>query len=217
MNLQALDAQAQERHLRVLALAPPVPDACLPTGTQTVALIGPDEPAFWPIFKASKEMQDGKADPMDRWSERILTPWASSLDATAIFPSDGPPYPPFIQWALNSGGIWQSPVGLLVHPKAGLFVSFRAALALPFSCPEVAPELSPCSACRAQPCLTACPVDALQGDNYDVSACYAHLSTEAGTDCRTAGCRARRACPISQAYGRVEAQSAFHMKAFYKS
>lgn len=217
MTPQTLKQQAQDRQLRVWALFRPHPDPLLPENTQTLALIGPDEPAFWPVFQASKEKMDGKADPMDRWSKRIITPWAKTMGATAFYPSDGPPYPPFISWALKSGAIRQSPVGLLIHAQAGLFVSFRAALALPFECPDVGPSVSPCESCSDKPCVTACPVDALGGDTYNVPACHAYLGSDAGIDCLTRGCRARRACPISHAYGRVEAQSAFHMKAFYKS
>lgn len=217
MTPQTLKQQAQDRQLRVWALFRPLPDPILPEGTQTLALIGPDEPAFWPVFEASTEMKDGKANPLDRWSKRIITPWAKALGATAIYPSDGPPYAPFIGWALKSGAIWKSPVGLLVHAKSGLFISFRAALALPYDYPEEVPATAPCDTCRDKACLSACPVDALRGDSYDVAACHAFLGSDTGVDCLTRGCRARRACPISHAYGRVEVQSAFHMKAFYKS
>ena len=33
-------------------------------------------------------------------------------------------------------------------------------------------------------------------------------------DCMSKGCAVRRACPVSQSYGRMEDQSAFHMRAF---
>jgi len=55
---------------------------------------------------------------------------------------------------------------------------------------------------------------AFAGGSYDVAACKAHLETPEGAECYK-GCKVRRACPISQSYGRLEAQSEFHMKAFH--
>jgi epoxyqueuosine reductase len=180
----------------------------------TLLLLGPDEPAFWGLFNSSKEKADGAANPMDRWSKRVIGALALRYDAQADFPSDGPPYPAFLQWALDSGRCWSSPVHLLVHDKAGLFLSFRGALRLPqrLELPPT-PSQSPCSHCMG-PCITACPVGAFASGAYDVDACRAHLDTSAGRDCYK-GCKVRRACPVSHAYGRLEEQSEFHMKAFH--
>jgi hypothetical protein len=120
-----------------------------------------------------------------------------------------------MQWALRSGRFWQSPVGMLVHDVAGLMISLRGALHYEGPGPEEAPTArKPCENCADQPCRTACPVDALQGDFYDVAACKAHVARPEGRDCLTSGCRARRACPVSQDFNRDPAQSAFHMRAF---
>lgn len=180
----------------------------------TLILLGPDEPNFWPVFKASREMQDGASDPLDRWSKRVIGTLAAQFDGKAVFPSDGPPYPPFLQWALDSGRSWASPVNLLVHDKAGLFLSFRGALELTDQL-EIPPSSgrSPCSYCLG-PCITACPVMAFASGSYDVAACKAHIETEAGKGCYQ-GCLVRRACPVSESYGRLAEQSEFHMKAFH--
>ena len=180
----------------------------------TIVLLGPDEPVFWATFKASAEMDDGQADPLDRWSKRVIGALAGQFGAEAVFPSDGPPYPPFLSWALESGRCWTSPVNLLLHDKAGMFLSFRGALRLSerIELPNPASR-SPCSYCMG-PCITACPVMAFASGEYDVAACKAHIETEAGNDCYQ-GCKVRRACPVSQSYGRLEEQSEFHMKAFH--
>jgi len=81
--------------------------------------------------------------------------------------------------------------------------------------PASMPGVSPCETCTARPCVSACPVNALNAEtSYDVPACKAYLDTPAGTDCMSKGCKVRRACPISQRFARPKAQSAFHMKAF---
>ena len=181
-------------------------------GADTITLIGPDEPAFWPLFTASPEYRDGAPDALDRWSVRVLTDLAAAFGAQAEFPFGGPPYAPFQTWATRSGRFWPSPIRFLVHEDAGLFASFRGALRWrkPVS---VVTGSKPCLTCAAQPCATACPVDAFAGDGYDVAACKAHVASPAGKECRSGGCLARRACPVGQGR-RLPEQSAFHMRAF---
>lgn len=181
----------------------------------TVVLIGAQGRAFWPIFTATPEYSDGLPDPLDRWSKRILNALAQDMSASAVFPSDGPPYPPIIAWAEQTGRFFKSPVGMLVHDVAGLMISIRGALVFPDRIlPEAAPTESPCESCADRACVSACPVDALKGSHYDVPACKTYLATEAGQDCMQNGCAARRACPISASFGRQPEQSAFHMEAF---
>ncbi|MEM8554182.1 MAG: ferredoxin [Pseudomonadota bacterium] len=187
----------------------------VPSDTATVVLLGPHPQAFWPIFTASPEALDGSADPMDRWSRRVTTGIAKSLNAAALFPFEGPPYQPFQRWALRSGRAWVSPVGFLVHDQAGLWVSFRGALALTEPLDTASTQARPCETCQSQPCRSACPVNAPQQSTYDTVACHAHLETAAGGDCLTQGCRARRICPLSERHGRNPLQSAFHMEAFH--
>ena len=101
-----------------------VPVGSLDDNGQTIVLVGPDEPAFWPLFTESPEYKDGSPDPMDRWSRRVLSHVALEMDAEPLFPFGGPPYEPFFTWAIKSGRFWASPIGFLVHDTAGLFASF---------------------------------------------------------------------------------------------
>jgi len=207
MNDDRVDQTLAAHKLAVLGVV----DIDMPDNARALALIGPG-PGFWPHFAQSPEFHDGDPDPMDRWSTRVLSTCADRLSAKAYFPFGGPPYHPFYSWALASGTVWASPIAFLVHEKLGLFVSFRGALA--FQTPlETPPDAtSPCPSC-AQPCKTACPVSALTPSGYDVAACKAYLDTPDGQDCRTQGCRVRRACPVGQGL-RDPVQSAFHMQAF---
>ncbi|MFA8440871.1 ferredoxin [Yoonia sp.] len=182
-----------------------------PDQDSTITLIGPDEPAFWGIFHGSPEYLDGDPNPLDRWSMRVLCAVADRVDAEALFPFGGPPYAPFFTWAKQTGRFWASPIDFLVHDQAGLFVSFRGALRWQVE-PLAGTTAQPCLTCADQPCATACPVGAFDA-GYDVAACKAHVASEAGADCRTRGCLARRACPIGQGT-RLSAQAAFHMEAF---
>ncbi|MEZ5714348.1 MAG: hypothetical protein R3D85_03730 [Paracoccaceae bacterium] len=67
-------------------------------GGDTVVLLGPAEPGFWAHFTAQPEYDDGAPDPMDRWSKRAIGALARAWGGVAVFPSDGPPYPPFQAW-----------------------------------------------------------------------------------------------------------------------
>ncbi len=192
----------------------PDADDLAPPDTGTLLLLAPVEPGFWSHFTASPEYLDGAPDPMDRWSARTMTALARATGATALFPFGGPPFQPFIRWATKTGRIHKSPVTLLVHDEQGLMISFRGALAFRDRIDLPPPPLSPCLLCAA-PCEDACPVNALSEDGYDTAACHGFLDTPEGADCLDNGCKARRACPVSQSFARAPAQSAFHMKSFH--
>jgi epoxyqueuosine reductase len=213
MTLAAISAAAATEHLTIRGHAALTPQDGLPPHLKTILLLGPDEPAFWPHFQTSPESQDGQPDPLDRWSRRVIGRIACGQGAKAYFPFGGPPYRPFIAWALRSGRVHQSPVSLLIHPDTGLFFSLRGAIAIPDDIPQDA-GASPCSTCTTKPCLTACPVQALTAQGYDVPACHSFLDMVAGSDCMGQGCAVRRACPVARDR-RLPVQSAFHMKAFH--
>lgn len=206
--IAAIDKAAAALHLEVFGGLHPDPE----TGFQTILLLGPREPGFWVAFTATPEYRDAAPDPMNRWSRRVITGLARKWDAAPLFPFGGPPYQPFLHWALASGRAHGSPVGMLVHDRAGLMISYRGALGLGQRLDLPAAPPSPCSTCAGQPCRSACPVDALTG-TYDVAACKADLERP-GNDCMKCGCAVRRACPVSHGYGRLPEQSAFHMRHF---
>ncbi|WP_171133740.1 MULTISPECIES: ferredoxin [unclassified Ruegeria] len=181
----------------------------------TLILLGAG-PGFWPVLKAAPEWRG--RDPVDQWSLRVIGQMAQQLGAQAHFPFGGPPYAPFIDWALKSGRTFSSPVGALVHDTVGMMISFRGALqfADEIAIPPASAG-SPCIACPA-PCTQACPVGALNDQSfYDVEACHGHLSTPEGQTCMTGGCLARLSCPLSAGAERDPEQSAHHMRAFHPS
>lgn len=211
MDLAQISAAAAADHLEIFGALHPEPPE---DAGATLVLLGPQEPGFWAHFTASAEYLDGQADPLDRWSARVITGLADALGATPRFPFGGPPYQPFISWAMRSGRAWQSPAGPLVHDRAGMMVSYRGALAFAQLLELPPPGAKPCDTCADRPCLSACPVSALSAQSgYDLAACHGYLDT--GPDCMSQGCRARRACPVSQGYARLPAQSAFHMQSFH--
>jgi hypothetical protein len=198
------------------AFHPAVED--LPNGGNvgTLVLVGFTGNQNWQHFKDSPEARDGTPDPLDRWSLRVIGALARGLDASALFPFEGPPWLPFLRWAQKAEPVHPSPLGMLIHPDWGLWHSWRGALAfrerLELPPPDRRPR--PCDTCAEKPCLSACPVNAFTSNGYDVASCIAHIDRARGADCMEEGCRARRACPVGaeHRYGPDEAN--FHMRAF---
>ena len=193
----------------------PLQDAAVPPGTATLLLIGNAGPSMWRAFKAARPV--GR-DPLNHWTRQILSGIAESFSATAIYPFDGPPYAPFFSWAKRAEPVHASPLGMMIHPKYGLWHAWRGALGFTerVDFPVTVPVPTPCDACAAKLCLTACPVDAFRDGAYDVPACASHLRTADGADCVAEGCRARRACPVGAAFVYEPAQAEFHMTAFLR-
>jgi hypothetical protein len=182
----------------------------------TLLIAGNAGGSLWPFFSRSAEAGDGKADPLDRWSARVIGALADDLGGRAVFPFGGPPYRPFQRWAARAAPLGRSPLGMLIHPDFGLWHAFRGAVALAerLDLPPPDPRPSPCESCADKPCLAACPVDAFTVSGYDVPACAGHLALPAGADCLGRGCLARRACPVGRAWRYPDDQARLHMTAF---
>ena len=187
-------------------------------GHRTLVLIGNAGSSFWPDFTASVEYRDGLPDPLDRWSERVITALAEELGAVAVFPFGGPPYHPFQRWAQRAEAVYPSPLGTLIHPEYGLWHAYRGALVAKGwleGLPERSSAPSPCLSCAGQPCLHTCPVEAFSPDGFDVAACAGHLSGR--NECREQGCLARNACPAGKPFQYVREQHVFHLAAFRRA
>jgi epoxyqueuosine reductase QueG len=187
---------------------------------QTLLLVGNAGSHLWPVFSSSSEYHDKLPDPLDRWSRRIGVELAKEIDAKVIFPFDGPPYLPFLDWASKAGISFQSPVAMFIHPKYGLWHAFRFALPVhePFaSLPVDTKPESPCITCIDQPCLDTCPVDAFGEDGYQLDRCVGYLHGNPDSTCVAAGCSARRACPVGRDFTYRPEQAQFHMAAFIAS
>ena len=226
-----LENALAEHGLRLRGGWIPTPHDALPAlpgdaHAAVVWMVGQVGSECWPAFSNSRFFSDGLDDPMDRWSQSIGDALASQHGGVAVYPSDGPPYAPFQQWANRAEPLQPSPLLLRMHPQWGLWHAYRFALLLPALGEPDAPALlaggalsvdpNICLSCDRQPCLHACPVDAFRAGAYDVGACADHLHGPAGADCMEGGCLARRACPVAPALRYAPAHAAFHMQAFVR-
>ena len=187
-------------------------------GRGRLVLVGNAGSLMWYAFRDSDEYADGLPDPLDRWSRRVGQRVAGQFGATAVFPFDGPPWPPFSAWAMGSGRSFRSPVSMQIHPRYGLWHAYR--FALRFESPVTSMEAagsSPCLQCIGQPCLSACPVDAFSAEGYRARPCLDHLAGTPRPDCVEAGCAARRACPVGKPFQYEPGHARFHMEAFIRA
>jgi epoxyqueuosine reductase QueG len=190
-------------------------DDRVPEGARFVILIGNAGPQ---MFRRFARERDPLHDLMDDWCREVIGRLARDLDARAVYPFDKPPLP-FLSWARRAKAGHVSPLGLNIHTTYGLWHAFRAALLFPveFDLPSLSLGAHPCESCDGKPCLSACPVDAFSGTNYDVPRCIDHIAMPAGADCMANGCLARRVCPVGRAFAYGPAQAQFHMRAFRKA
>jgi ferredoxin len=154
--------------------------------------------------------------PLDRWVRDRLTPIAAGLGARVTMPNDGPPYHPFQRWAMRAEPVHASLIGLLIHPRFGLWHAYRAALLFEraIAVPERGEAASPCTSCADRPCLATCPVGAFTATGYDAPRCRGHARADEGRACRQGGCLARHACPVGRDHAWGPDQQAFHMASF---
>ncbi len=183
--------------------------------TQTLVLLGNAGPDLWSLI-GDRLAAENSVNPLDRWTEASVDDMSRMLGAEPLFPFRGPPFLPFLHWAQRAESVAPSAIGILIHPRYGLWHAYRAALA--FSDRLVLPpwkhEPRPCDSCPDRPCLTTCPVDAFSGDGFDADACSGHIGDASGRECLESGCLARRACPVGRDYAYAPAQAGFHMAAF---
>ncbi|MSQ70151.1 MAG: 4Fe-4S dicluster domain-containing protein [Betaproteobacteria bacterium] len=158
-------------------------------------------------------------NPLEDWLDPQIEAAARAVGADQVIFPTRRPYPPVQRWAQRVEAVHPSPIGLLIHPRYGLFHVYRAVLlfAERFALPAFEPAASPCDSCADRPCLSVCPADAFQPERFDMVACVNHVTGTAGGNCRERGCLARRACPVGREFSYASEAGAFHMAAVVRA
>jgi len=182
---------------------------------RAVLLVGQAGASVWPHFSRWRAENPGTADPLDTWSRLVIGQVAKGVGARAASPSDRP-FLPFQQWAMRAERLKPSPLGILMHPRYGLWHAYRGALLFdePLGLPDVEKPIHACDLCDEKPCLSACPAGAYSAAGFDHEACLAHVRSPAGAACLAAGCLARNACPRGAGFRYPAVAQAFHQRHF---
>lgn len=179
-----------------------------------LVLVGHIGSSHWPHFHQFRLTYEGP-DPLDAWSKHVVEPVATAFSGVALYPFEKPWWP-FQQWISRSEGLKPSPLGILIHPKFGLWHGYRAALGfdVPIRMPAPASLPHPCDSCVGRPCIAACPAGALATGRFEIGPCRDYLAGETDTGgCMALGCASRNACPVGKDFRYNDAQLRFHMAA----
>lgn len=181
---------------------------------RTLVLLGFTGGMQWTAFASSPEFADGQPHPLDRWSVRVIGQLGTVFGARPLYPFGGPPWWPFQQWAQRAEVLHPSPLGILMHPRFGLWHAYRGALLFTeiLALPPRTPWPSPCESCVTKPCITGCPAGAVTLSGFDRAACAAHVGSAQGIACHS-GCLSRGSCPFATSYRYGAPQASFHMRA----
>ncbi len=154
-------------------------------------------------------------NPYDKWGEKII----KSQYKHYILPNQPARngFYPFVAWA-KLAGFSQSPLGMAIHPKYGLWVSQRGAIFhKKAKIPYRHRQIKPCITCQTKDCISACPAQALDFNGFKYEKCTDYLQKNAHDSCWQNGCRARLACPIGRKFRYKPQKSQFHWRSLRRS
>jgi epoxyqueuosine reductase QueG len=180
-------------------------------------VVGSGGPAFFDRFDQEPEVSDGAANPLDRYTARVveravreaLDPLPLPVAHAAHFPFGVRPLIPFQRLGRAAGLGGPGPLGLQIHPRFGPWWAYRALIVLDRPLPPALPPGDGCAGCHA-PCVAACPAGAVRRAGFDVTACHARRLV--AEPCRLS-CAARIACVRGPEHRYRDAELAFHMRA----
>lgn len=195
----------------------------LPLARQTFLLIGHAGPAFWSACQGSEQARE--PDPVDQFTQiqviEALKLFLPETDYRLLYPAADCRLPLQDLGAI-AGWHRPSPLGIGIHPDAGLWFAYRA-LVLVDEEWKKSDELSPadlgvdhCVNCKTQDCISACPPSALgMGQAPDLLRCC-QFRVESNSVCEKQ-CLARNACPVSPHQRYSQGQIQHHYSASLES
>lgn len=126
--------------------------------------------------------------------------WIQCADTAELFVD-------FQQLGREAGLGQSSPVGLLVHPEYGLWVSLRMVLLTTELLESTNLRPHPCASCLEKPCIKACPSGAVTPQGWSVQTCASFHQTS--TLCKGV-CHSRLVCPVGSQHRHSQLQHLYH-------
>jgi ferredoxin len=180
-----------------------VTPAQLHPGYRSAIVLGSGGARFWERFRtATPGNLNVETNPLDRFTESEVEKLIGLLreadpGAVAAYPfRHERQLLPFAGLTQDIAAFRVAPFGVLIDPVHGPWFAWRAALLTSLELPPHVPDGdAPCLRCPA-PCVTACPVGAVDLNGFRWRDCVSHRV--AATSCRER-CLAREACPVGVA------------------
>jgi hypothetical protein len=175
------------------------------SGDRQLILLGHGGRRLWECVKAAGLTGE---HPIDDYSIRIVERWFAEQLPGHRYRILFPGHRPIGLQALGKLAGWHhpSPIMVGVDHEWGSWYAYRAALIADtdFAPSQVEKGRSPCPTCTAQPCVAACPADALNGGQFDLERC-SRYRLQPESRCAH-GCLARQACPVGSQHRYEDAQ-----------
>lgn len=188
---------------------------------RSIVAIGNGGGAFWKEFQRHAAENPGwreRENPLDDFTAAIFESEISpALDAAgvahaAVYPfTDGGPTLDFMELGKVAGLGGPSILGVVLHPRYGPWIAFRAALLVEeeIDAPGAAVGFDPCPRCAERACVSACPASAISyPSGWDVARCLTYR-VEREAQC-TPRCAARAACVLGPEHRYPDDELAYH-------
>ncbi|MEM7130852.1 MAG: hypothetical protein AAF702_31295 [Chloroflexota bacterium] len=169
------------------------------------------------LWRSLKQDDTASKDPVDDFSQRFACQFIQDYldDAQTHFLYPGSIPLSLIRLGELAGWSYPSPLGLGINPIYGLWFAYRAAF---LTAADVSPTVPlaephnaqhPCESCQDKPCITTCPVRAVQWNQpFNIESCYNHRRADA-SPC-VDRCLSRLACPVGKDHQYTVAQIQHH-------
>jgi hypothetical protein len=203
------------------AAAEPYRTAGLDPQAKSIVVIANGGGALWAALKRHAEHNPGWMDrdhPLDDFTRTVveneIAPAIREAGArcTIVFPfMSGKATLNFIELGKAACVAGPSILGVLIHPKFGPWMAFRAAILIDrlIDEPGEARDFDPCPSCTQRSCITACPTGAVSyPSGWDIPRCVAYR-IEVEADCRSR-CHARVACVVGPEHRYPDDEIAHH-------
>jgi epoxyqueuosine reductase len=197
--------------------------AALDAKAKSIVVIANGGGALWGALQRHAQHNRGwwkREHPLDDFTraivEKEIAPVVrqSGARSTIIFPfMNGTATLNFIELGKVAGLAGPSILGVVVHPKFGPWIAFRAAILVDelIDAPGEAGGFDPCPTCTERSCIAACPAAAVAfPSGWDIPRCLAYR-IESEPDC-TPRCHARVACVLGPEHRYPEEELAYHQK-----
>ena len=180
-------------------------------GYRQLVLIGHGGRGFWKAVESS--LVDGQAsDPMDAFSvkavEAFLAERAPGLRYRVLYP--GSSLLPLQRLGELVGWHHESPFKLGVNSVWGSWFAYRVVLLTDADWTPSQPLAadSPCLSCEQKPCVSACPAEAMSGEDFNLAHCI-NFRQSSASPCQQR-CLARLSCPVGAEHRYEDDQLRYH-------